>query len=497
MMRIQNLALRTCAAIIVMVFLTAVPVVAQDSLQSTVETLQKETSEIKALLEEMKAEIARSRAEAVALRRELEITREQFAGSAPPPKPESQSLEKMNEDLQLVQAKVDEQYQTKVESTSKYRVRLSGIVLMNLLSNRGAVDNLDVPSFVLSDRPIYSRGAFAASVRQSQIGLEIAGPEVRSMRVGADLHVDFGGGFPSAPDGLTFPLPRLRTAMVRLTSPTTTIAAGQDAPFISPLSPSSVAALAVPAFSYSGNLWTWIPQARVEHRFKAGGSSALLVQGGIMDPLTGDVPYSSFFRIPQAGEQSRQPAYAGRVAWSRQVQGGELVLGGGGYYSRQAWGFNRSVDAWAGTSDWIVPLKGRMEFSGEFYYGRAAGGLGSGFGRSVVASGSLIDPETKIQPLNSAGGWGQLKFRQTEKLEWNGAFGLDNVRARDLQRFPIAPQVYYDPTVVRNRSSFVNFIYRPRSDVLLSVEYRRFRTFRIVGETESADQLNLGMGVIF
>jgi hypothetical protein len=34
----------------------------------------------------------------------------------------------------LVQAKVDEQYQTKVESASKYRVRLSGIVLMNLLS---------------------------------------------------------------------------------------------------------------------------------------------------------------------------------------------------------------------------------------------------------------------------------------------------------------------------------------------------------------------------
>src|SRR5215475_3964582 len=118
MMRIQNLALRTCAAIIVMVFLIPVPVVAQDSLQSTVETLQKETSEIKALLEEMKAEIARSRAEAVALRRELEITREQLAGSAPLPKPEGQSLEKMNEDLQLVQAKVEEQYQTKVESAS-------------------------------------------------------------------------------------------------------------------------------------------------------------------------------------------------------------------------------------------------------------------------------------------------------------------------------------------------------------------------------------------
>jgi hypothetical protein len=48
------------------------------------------------------------------------------------------------------------------------------------------------------------------------------------MRVGADLQMDFAGGFPTAPDGFTFPLARLRTAMVRLTSPSTTIAAGQD-----------------------------------------------------------------------------------------------------------------------------------------------------------------------------------------------------------------------------------------------------------------------------
>jgi hypothetical protein len=99
--------------------------------------------------------------------------------------------------------------------------------------------------------------------------------------------------------------------------------------------------------------------------------------------------------------------------------------------------------------------------------------------------------------LNSTGGWTQVKLRQTEKLEWNGAFGLDNVRSRDLRRFPIAVQPYYDPTIGRNRSSFVNFIYRPRSDVLMSVEYRRFRTFRIYGESESADQLSLNMGVLF
>src|ERR1039458_6979416 len=41
----------------------------------------------------------------------------------------------LEEEYQLLSGKVDDQYQTKVESASKYRVRLSGIVLMNLASN--------------------------------------------------------------------------------------------------------------------------------------------------------------------------------------------------------------------------------------------------------------------------------------------------------------------------------------------------------------------------
>src|SRR5262249_31551901 len=159
-----------------------------------------------------------------------------------------------------------EQYQTKVESAAKYRVRFSGAVFVNLFGTKGAVDNLDFPNFVLADGPTYSRGSFSASVRQSLLGFEVFGPQIKGSQVKADIQFDFGGGFPNAPDGVTFPLPRLRTAMVRWVSPATTIAAGQDVPFFSPLSPTSVASISVPALSYSGNLWTWTPQMRVEHR---------------------------------------------------------------------------------------------------------------------------------------------------------------------------------------------------------------------------------------
>src|SRR5262249_29519172 len=164
----------------------------------------------------------------------------------------------------------------------------------------------------------------------------------------------------------------------------------------------------------------------------------------------------------------------------------------------QDWGFGRTVDGWAGTSDWTVPLSKHWELSGEFYRGRGLGGLGGGIGRSALFSGPISDAASQVRGLNATGGWAQIKFRQTEKLEWNGAFGQDNAFARDVRAFPFPPeQNYFDPSIARNRSSLVNFIYRPRSDLLFSMEYRHIRTSVVQGDSETAGQFNISLGVLF
>jgi hypothetical protein len=481
--------------------------------------LEKQMIELKSSLADLRAAMLRFSAETVELRQELEATRRQLAvagtrttevasamgkgassGSAPASTTSQegeQAIGKLEEEQQVSNAKLEDLHQTKVESASKYPVRLSGIVLLNLFSNQGVVDNLDFPTLALQAHPANSRGSFGASMRQSLLSLEIFGPQIWGARASAEIQFDFAGGFPNALGGVAFGLPRLRTGLVRLAWPSTTVVAGQDAPFFSPLSPSSIASLALPAFSYTGNLWTWVPQVRVEHRLDFTTNSSVLLQGGILDPLTGEPPSSQFLRTPQAGEASRQPAWAARVSWSRRASGHQVILGIGGYYSRQNWGFHRNVDAWAGTSDWTIPLGDRWELTGEFYRGRAVGGLGGGMGRSVVFSGPLGDQSTQILGLNSTGGWAQVKFRQTEKLEWNGGFGQDNPSARDLRIFPLSQQTYFDPSLARNRGSLLNFIYRPRSDLLFSVEYRRLRTFTLQGDSEKADHINFSVGVLF
>lgn len=493
-----------------------------DSLTAAVHDLQTQVRDLRAVVEEMRVEAAESRAESAELRRELEATRSQLAGSGalpaanPSASPSGETADaegaesgekdhhpslaervsSLEESSELLGAKVDQQYQTKVESASKYRVRLSGIVLLNLFSNRGSTDNQDFPSYVEVPNGYFSNGNLGATMRQSELGLEVFGPHLAGARTSGDFQADFAGGFPNAPNGVNTGLFRLRVASVRMDWDHTSVIAGQDGFFLSPLSPTSFASLALPAFSYAGNLWGWIPQVRVEHRFDLSDRQNFTVQAGIFDNQTGEPPYSQTGRLPDAGENSGQPAYGTRLAWHGTVLGEPLTLGTAGYYSPQNWGFDRRVDGWAGMTDWEIPFTRWVSLSGEFYRGRAVGGLGGGIGRSVLFSGNPLIPTTLVRALNSTGGWSQLKVKASAKLEFNGGFGMDSPFAADLRAFP-AGQSYVDPTLARNYSSLVNFIYRPRSNLLFSTEYRRLRTFHIDDENYPAGQVNLMMGILF
>lgn len=405
-------------------------------------------------------------------------------------------IDKIEEEQQFIDAKVNDQYQTKVESGSKYRLRLSGMVLLNLYDTRGAVDNQDFPEISTPLDRLDSRSAFGGTLRQSQIGLDVFGPDIAGAHTSANVKFDFAGGFPSTENGVSQGLVRLRTGVIRFDWNTTSVVAGQDRLFFAPLAPTSLATLAIPALSYAGNLWNWTPQIRIEHRHNLSENSNLLFQAGILDSLSGDVPSPTPDRQPTWGEASGQPAYAARVAWTRRVSGQNLAVGFGGYYGRQDWGLNRTVDGWAATMDAAVPLGKWFALTGAFYRGRALGGLSGAIGQDVVMSGRLTDPTTVVLGLNSMGGWIQLKFKPRPKLELNGAFGDDNPFASDLRRFSPTGS-FYGVWLSKNLSPFVNVIYQLRSDVVIAIEFRRLQTFVLNTGSTAANHVNLSVGYTF
>ena len=535
-----TLALRTSAVAIAAVLLLSITGLAQQSPpasqpgDASLRELDSQVRDLRALIEQLRTENAQSRAEMRELRQELQDTRNLLvplaasmngrpatpvatgsasytanSSSVATPSDGTQSfsaspaavdlgsrVQRLEESTQLLGSKINEQYQTKVETAAKYRARLSGIVLMNAFHNVGTSDNLDLPDYAQPPVPGTSQTSFGATLRQTQIGLEIFGPTLAGAKSSANVQFDFFGGFPATNNGVNFGIARMQTASLHLDWKDTSVIAGQDSLFISPLSPTSFASLATPTLAYAGNLWGWTPQLRVEHRFDLADRQVLTLQGGILDNLDWETPANQYTRSAQAGESTGQPAYAARTAWSRPVFDHPLSFGAAGYYGRQRWPWSRDVDAWAGMTDWQIPILRRLTLSGEFYRGRGVGGLGGAIGQTILYGGNPMYPSTSIHGVDSAGGWSQLKFQLTPKLELNGVFAEDDAFASDIRGFATDAN-NFGPILGRNRGALGNLIYRPRSDLLLSAEFRRLHTFPVYDSASVTNQVNLAMGILF
>ena len=122
--------------------------------------------------------------------------------------------------------------------------------------------------------------------------------------------------------------------------------------------------------------------------------------------------------------------------------------------------------------------------------------MGAGIGRAVLFGGTPYNSATSIHGLDSAGGWAQLKFQLTSKLELNGVFAEDDAFASDVRGFAVDGN-NFSTILGRNRGSLENLVYRPRSDLLLSAEFRHLHSFPVYSSASTANQINLAMGILF
>jgi hypothetical protein len=488
----------------------------QPEIASKIERLTKS-------LEQTQVELAQSRTEIQQLRVALQemLTRMDAMSPVPPlgdarsdggvdaqagSSPQQQSEELRGgpalvsqDDWDILNARVEEQRQTKVESASKYRVKLSGIALFNAFGDFGQVDNADVPSISIPRIPGYSAGSVGASVRQSIIGLTGVGPVLLGARTSADLQMDFFGGLPTSYGPTSAGLAEVRLARIRFDWKNTSAVAGLDYPFFSPNLPTTYMTVVVPGFASAGNLWTWTPTIRVEHRFD-GALSPFKIEAGFMDPSsnTAYAPNTNL-RIASPTENSRQPTYAVRLSASNKSEDRPAAIGISGVYSPQRFKGPYDVAGWAGTLDWKFPLLPRTELSGQFFTGR---GL-DGFGAVPLSPLRPIDPvyyaavtAPELANLGVIGGWSQFKIKVDARNEFNVAAGTGGRNSADLRAAALS-NFFLGSVPARNQMLFANYIFRPRSDLLFSAEYRRLRTYEITGAPNSAGQIGLAVGFLF
>jgi hypothetical protein len=78
----------------------------------------------------------------------------------------------------------------------------------------------------------------------------------------------------------------------------------------------------------------------------------------------------------------------------------------------------------------------------------------------------------------------------------NGVFAEDNAFAKDVRGFAVDAN-NFSAILGRNRGTLENLVYRPRSDLVLSAEFRRLHTFPVYSSDSTTNQINLAMGILF
>ena len=407
-------------------------------------------------LRELRAEMQRLRDEVAALRKEVRegraapstatLMNAQYAapsttaGAAPGAAPQ----EPAGPSLEILQAQIAEQAQTKVESNSRFPVRVFGAIATNLYANLPQTlrqNDPEYPSIALATTG--SNAPFGVSMRQTRLGAILDGPTIGGMRSSAVVAIDFFSG------------PRLLYGFARLEGERTAIEVGQDHILFAPQNPTSLAMMAFPQFFHSGNVYLRLPQFRVEHTRPIGENSTWSFAGGVTAPRL----------VGTAGNTSVYPPLQGRTAWRTRGSESHVEIGASGYYGKvrqagireDAWGFALDFDARAG----------RFGLGGEMFVAQELPQFGLAVG----------------QFARSAGGFIEARWAATPRLDFNAGFGTDR-----LFQFTAAPALDARDS---NTSVFGNFIFRFTPEFETSFEYRWLSTEPLFGTLRPNNHLNL------
>jgi uncharacterized coiled-coil protein SlyX len=463
--------------------------------QQRVVAIETKLNELNDALSQTEKMLEKSRAEIQALHAQLDALRAQGAGtsaSVPPPDTQNantdrpQELEAMREQQDAMQAEIKQHDQSKVETFSKYPLRLSGLILFNAFSNAGVVDNVDLPTIALARFPGSSHGSSGATLQQTLLTLDATGPRIAGARSSANVSIDFFG------------VVRMRHSWVSLDWYKTTAQAGYTVPLISPLSPTSYATVAQPGMAGSGNLWTWSPQIQVEQRIPFSEQRRIGLEGGLIDP-----PASGYTanQLDSPVEASRHPGYEGRISYTadgtRKGVPRPFALGVSGYSAHQFYSSATQIHSWAVTGDWQIPIFRWFALTGEAYRGRSLGGLGGGTYKDILTGPDYLTGLTRTTGVETAGGWSQLKFIPSATFQLNAAYGLDDAFASNFEAFNFSAPTEAAISSTRNSSIVANLIYRPKTYLILSPEYRRIKTWPYIGPANTANIFTITAGYEF
>lgn len=369
--------------------------------------------------------------------------------------------------IAVLQQQVAEQSEGGVGTRSGAKLTVSGRVATHVFRNDRAVNNTDNPQFALNVPP---EGGLGMSLRQTRVRIALSGlPRTLGGEALADMDVDFYGGQQPSSGGRHFPLLRVRTARGFIRWSNAEVMIGQESPLMNGVDPVSPAAIGTPLFATAGNLWLWLPQARVSAFTQ--GPVRLGWQVAVLAPTSGDAA-GAFDTENDRAEASMRPFLQTR-AFAR--FGDDVAQSEVGCGAHHGWlDVAGALERTGAIGCDAVIAAAMVELRGEFVSGQALRGLGGGgVGQNFDASAG---------PLRTQAGWVQLNVRPAHMIQFGAGVGTDRPEGAPMR--------------TRNDAVAVHGTVRPIGAFLAGAEWRRLTT-RYPAADVSANHVTLSLGVEF
>jgi hypothetical protein len=438
----------------------------QPQIAAILERLDRLESENRTLIEEVRALRARlegaATAPAPAPRAEM----------APPPvaaAPEAAPPPTVEERLDVQEQRIAEQAQTKVEASQRFPIRLTGMALFNTYYNSPTSGSAQYPVTASAPGP---RSA-GATLRQTIIGLEYRGP---STFLGGTIHgsvyMDFAGG--AANQAV-----RLRTGSIEIDWKSRSLMVGVEKPIFNPREPSSLAQVAVSPLTGAGNLWLWLPQARLEQDFAFGRNSGLRAQVGVLQtrevgPYPGGAPFTGAL-------EAARPALEGRFELFHKLDDERRLEIAPGFHTSTTHVAGLSVPSNLFSTDWFFNPWRRLELSGAFYTGQNVAPLGEGYQQGYgIYYG-------RAYAVASRGGWAQLTIHTLPRLDFHLFSGQQDDENERLDTGRIAKNLLFGG----------NLYYRLAPNVIVALETTQLRTVYVNQPVRLNNHYDLALAYLF
>ncbi len=350
-----------------------------------------------------------------------------------------------------------------------------GYIKLDASLDSALTNNGDFAYIVLPYAEGEEHSEFNMTANQTRLGVKFDGPDDDGVDVSGRIEFDFYGG-----GGENKANPMLRQAYLQMAFDGVTILAGQTSDVISPIVPTTLNYIVL---WKSGDIGYRRPQLRVITEFDIADKASMKVEAAATRSMGRD----------HDGEASGMPAFQGRLAFSTQLLGEKpMTIGVGGLWGQEESTYTDTLLAETVYEleqsgiviDAVVPVGDMMTLKGGYFTGKNLaqylGGIGQGIAEVPAEESRNVEPVE----IEASGWWAQLSVRASEDFTINVGAGSDD---------PEIPEGDTANTLEKNTTYYGNVMWDAAPSTVVGVEYAKFETEYVGGESYENNRVQLSM----